>query len=567
MADKPNAFHTLGLEFNSTTLKGAQLSVRKGKPFLVQLYEVPLSPSSPENVKPLYTDEQGKALLNAVPKNLVVTLLNPGEALVRQLEVKLKKAADIDAVLTFQSEPLLPYPVENALVDRITLSETQDGTLLTILAVRKDHLKQHLDFWNSNKIEPEVVSAPPIALAAFSELFAPSEQPQFVVHMGHLTTACVLVKGGKLLAAQACFQGVDTLWQSFTHDMQGIENDIPFSSLDFATLKKEVFPSLTAAVDAMRLDITRTLYALAKQTKGQEVARILITGEAGPLNHLASVLCQPMNKPLIKPTVTSGFDISVSQLEKFAIVIGGALTALTDSRDEIDFRQGEFAYPNPWKRYKTPIAIYLALCCALAAAFYFLSYAYIHYQNDEVRKEYSALLESMHKPYAAFEKEYTAKLTGKKPTEITQVTPINKLDQADIMGRIRYLEKELQSNPQSFPLLPNVPTVSDVLAWLSTHPNVVAKDPKTGALKPLLQIENFSYTFVKRPEMTKKQEKYQVKVEIEFSSPTAKLAREFHDALIAPNSLVDPKGEVKWSTNRGLYRASFYLKDKTTYSS
>jgi len=60
----------------------------------------------------------------------------------------------------------------------------------------------------------------------------------------------------------------------------------------------------------------------------------------------------------------------------------------------------------------------------------------------------------------------------------------------------------------------------------------------------LLQIENLSYSMVKRPELTKKQERYQVKVELEFTSPTPKLAREFHDALIAPNDLVDPKGDI-----------------------
>ena len=56
-----------------------------------------------------------------------------------------------------------------------------------------------------------------------------------------------------------------------------------------------------------------------------------------------------------------------------------------------------------------------------------------------------------------------------------------------------------------------------------------------------------------------------MKVELEFSTATPKLAREFHDALIAPNQIVDPKGEVKWSSNRGKYRTSFFLKDKTLY--
>ena len=137
----------------------------------------------------------------------------------------------------------------------------------------------------------------------------------------------------------------------------------------------------------------------------------------------------------------------------------------------------------------------------------------------------------------------------------------------DLQQRMRYLDKELQSSPDTFPLLPNVPRVSDVLAWLSTHPVLSGKNSPGAPVSPPIQIESFNYTMIKRPEQTKKQEKYQVKVEFEFTTSTPKQAREFHDALIAPNDFVDPKGEIKWSSNRGKYRTSFFLKDKTTYPS
>lgn len=104
--------------------------------------------------------------------------------------------------------------------------------------------------------------------------------------------------------------------------------------------------------------------------------------------------------------------------------------------------------------------------------------------------------------------------------------------------------------------------MSDVLAWLGTHPNFVTATKDKGSS---LQIESFNYTLIKRPEPSKKQEKYQVKVELEFSSPTPKMAREFHDALISPNDFVDPKGEIKWNSNKDRYRTSFFLKDKTVY--
>jgi type IV pilus assembly protein PilM len=133
---------------------------------------------------------------------------------------------------------------------------------------------------------------------------------------------------------------------------------------------------------------------------------------------------------------------------------------------------------------------------------------------------------------------------------------------------VEYLDKDLQASPDLFPLWPNIPKVSDVLAWLSTQHVLMSKKGKPD-MKNLqsIQIESFNYSVVKRPDQSKKQEKYQVKVELEFTSPTPKLAREFHDSLIEPNALIDPKGEVKWNSSHGRYRTSFYLKDKTVYPS
>jgi type IV pilus assembly protein PilM len=69
----------------------------------------------------------------------------------------------------------------------------------------------------------------------------------------------------------------------------------------------------------------------------------------------------------------------------------------------------------------------------------------------------------------------------------------------------------------------------------------------------------------KRPEQTKKLEKYQVRVELEFSSRNPTDAREFHDALLVPNSFIDAKQGVKWSAAGGKYKAVFFLNDRTPY--
>lgn len=579
MIEKPDSLHAIGLVKEAEMLLAAQLSFRRGTAALDETFEIMLQPSegNGSNVNPLYISDSAemKQLENVITNNLAVSVIETSDVIIRPLEVKLKKEADIDAVLYFQAEPLLPYPPENGILDRVKLSQTSDGTQLIIQAVQKNRVQQHLDGWHAMKIEPEVVTSAPTALSAFCNTFYPTESSIFAIHFGENETTCVLISNKQLLAAQTCPDNLKTLFNGFIKDrllnsqvgLQAFKEE--FKQLDFSTVTPENFPALSESLDTFCLDLTRTIYALAKQTKGKEISEIVITGEGGCLTNLAEILCAKSNKHIIRPTSTAAFQLSQNQLQKFAIPIGAALTALPNYSNQVNFRQEEFSYPNPWKRYKRPVFTYLALCILLAFAFYLFGQAYISYEKDEVRRQYADLLDQVNKPYHEFEKEFLDKTSSTERGNEESIKPIQELTPKQIVERANILQKDVQAIPDIFALLPNVPRVSDVLAWLATNPHVVIKDSndKSQETATSLQIENFSYQLVKKPDQTKKQEKYQVKVELEFSSPTPKLAREFHDALIAPNEIVDPKGEIKWSTNRGKYRTSFYLKDKTVYPS
>lgn len=568
MFDKPQATHTLGLDLDGPSLKGVALSFSRGKPKLDSAFELSVEPPSlpTEFVKPLYMEQNKEELLALAHNHLVVTSLNAHEVLVRPLDLKIKKVKDIDTILAFQSEPLLPYPIENALVDKIILSKDKENSKLTILAARKDHLTHHIQQWNSLDIEPEDITAAPAALAVFVKNFTSVEGLLYVLHLGIANSLCILTQNGKLIAAQAIPKGTIHLAAALAQDkninleearQQLKENQFKDSQSDE--------PALKEAVEILRLDLTRTIFGLAKQAKGQDVGEILITGEGSTLTDLTNVLCRPLNKTLLVPQEKPGFDMHPQELQKFALPIGAAMSALPKSQEQINFRQQEFAYPAPWKRLKKPVTIYLFLCLGIAVSLILFGKAYLSYQEAELKRQYLDLLNVMNKPYSEFEKQFAVKNPSGRDLGTGEVLSIESMTQDEIKSRLNFLEKELQSMPQSYPLQPNMPQVSDVLAWIATHPTVVPKAPSGEKNPPALQIENFTYTMLKRPELAKKQEKFQVKVEIEFSSPTPKMAREFHDALIAPNDIVDPKGEVKWSSNRDKYRTSFYLKDKTVY--
>lgn len=573
MVERPNALQTLGIEITPYSIRAVRLALQKKGVAVEKLYEIPCefnASPTPEFVFHLFSSGEGADLKKNLEKDLTVTCLSAADVLVRPLEVKLKKENAIDEVLPFQAEPLLPYPVENAVLERIFLNQDGEGTLLTLLAVRKDHLQQHLLHLNALEIEPEIVSCAPVALAAFAEQFGDKSPYTLALHLGFQNGLCVLLKEGKLAASQGCRSGLESLLKAYAEDQKQPLSlaEASFLSLDFPSITPNSSPLLYEALETFKSELLRTVFSLSKLVRGQEAQSLLLTGEMGPYPQLVNYLCQGLNKKIIFPEPHGEIDLPSQQLQMWALPLGAALTPLPSdaprSPQLVNFRQEDFTYPHPWKRYKVPLALYLGLCAGLALSLFFMGFSYLKYREDKVREQYAELLAANHRPYTPFEKDFKAKSKGLKSGADETPTPLSELSQGEIAERLNHLEKEIQAIPDIYPLFPNIPTVSDVLAWLSTHPKVVAKDAQ-GEKLPLIQLENFSYSLVKRPDITKKQERYQAKVEIEFSTNTPKAAREFHDALIAPNAMIDPKGEVKWNTNRGLYKATFYLKDRTMY--
>lgn len=531
----------LGLEKTANLLKLGEVFLEKGKVKIQLLKSIALDEKE-SNVKPLYN---GEAIL--------ATAVNGSDVLVRSLNLPLTKSKDIESALSFQAEPLLPYPAEEALLSWSKLGLTEGGTEINLFSIRKDLLQQHLDEWNELKIEPEKISCVQEALTHFGNYYTSSENPFFVLHLGDSQTTCILVKEGKLYATHTYQEGLETLLKAA--ESEGID----LNAFD---------PSLPSSIDQplkrLQMNITRMIYALAKELKGESSQGFLLTGEGARFPSLGEFFSQKLTLPQLDPVSDIQSEFSITDLKRYALSIGLAIGAL-QKKETSDFRQQEFAYPHPWKRFKVPLASYFVLSVLLSLAFYFFGQNYLNYKEAKLKENYVELLAAMGKSYETFEKGFLAKNKEASDKTNGEVVEVIQLNGSDLLQRLEFLQKDLQAIPDSFPLFANIPRVSDVLAWLSTHPLVMNQEDESSEPQARLQIENFSYAMLKRPVQGKKQEKYQVKVEIEFSSPTPKWAREFHDALIASNAFVDPKGEVKWSSNRGRYRTSFYLKDKTLY--
>lgn len=194
--------------------------------------------------------------------------------------------------------------------------------------------------------------------------------------------------------------------------------------------------------------------------------------------------------------------------EEYAIPIGLALDAM--QKNGLQFRQDKFSSQKMIRKKVRGKRLYIAACALLALGIGGVGF----YKTAQIENQLK-------------ERINASSLSLKR--------------------RISDWETELFSHTKPFPLASTMPSVTDVLAWVSSK-------------KQDIEVTHLSYTLVKYPKLGEKLEPYQVRVELEFNAPSPAAAREFHDSLLKGDPLVNSSQEVTWNISQKLYKTSFYLR-------
>lgn len=176
----------------------------------------------------------------------------------------------------------------------------------------------------------------------------------------------------------------------------------------------------------------------------------------------------------------------------------------------------------------------------------------LFYCVDKRRED--ALKSNMEQEFVSLAQE-----TWAAPFRELLATPIpSYLDAQESMERIM-AEMKKQS---LYPLQPALPSLSEVMEWLGALIHEVSPEEEA------ITIQKLIYSFVQYPTLAQPQKHYQLKIDLEFTSNNAQIARAFHDRLLSlDTSRIDHRNEIKWNMSQGTYKTTFFIKDKTNYNS
>lgn len=273
-------------------------------------------------------------------KEIIVSALPSRDTLVRTCELQIKREKDLPATLNFQIEPLLPYPVENAIVEAQLIEKKAKGMLLTAFAVRHNHIQVHLNQMEKRGLVPEKITCAPYALTALTSLFPQTASPQFLVHEGEKEVTCLLVQQGKLLATHA-----------FDRSRE-VGTEVQKTILSFSlSHKNKTF---------------ETIFLIGKESESIQNA----TG-----------------KPVLFPSLST-LSLTQEELLKYGLAIGTALAG-----EGINFRKPPFQYPRKWQRVKKPLIASIALSFLLISSLIAFGQFSLFQKKQVIEKTYRSFLQ------------------------------------------------------------------------------------------------------------------------------------------------------------------------------
>lgn len=216
---------------------------------------------------------------------------------------------------------------------------------------------------------------------------------------------------------------------------------------------------------------------------------------------------------------------------EFAIPIGLALDDLKADEISVQFCQKKFTPEHTFQRRQKKILSYTAFC--LGAAVFMAAGGSLF-----LNKKHRLLVENL--------KDCLSPSLATSSFSTTD----------EIEQKLYEWQRSLKNEKTSFAFLPTVPKVSDVLAWLSSHSAFATEE---GGQKEGLDIKSLHYSLSKYPKIGEPSVPYMAHVEVEFSSQTPRAARDFHEALLKGDQIVNAKKEVRWQTQNQTYQAAFEL--------
>ena len=346
----------LGFDIGKTTVKATQLFCKGKEISIEKCYEHPIQSTDASDYQERASAAIKVILEQAPAIDSIVSALPSWQAIFKELKLPFMGLDTIRKVVGYEVEPLLPFSLNDAVIDCIITKEIPEekSSEVLVAAVQNQHMAQHLALFEMAGVNPERVTIDLFALYGLYSLIPayanqaggvvlleiePQSTRMAFIHNGQLRVIRTLQKGLFDQANQVAQTMGISMPEAYEHIIRfGLEPD---HHDDYINAIKQAFTSFFN-------DIIFTLQSFVTQSKPhQSLNKIIIFGTSAVVKGLPQLITDLSHIKSEIFSINGLFHANLNVSSKIAIPQSNIISlaaALPNSKTaEFDLRQKEFA--------------------------------------------------------------------------------------------------------------------------------------------------------------------------------------------------------------------------------
>jgi type IV pilus assembly protein PilM len=280
----------LGIAIHEDAVRMALVYAKRNKTVVEQLVTVPLSPLEPgstETHKDRIIAALAAGLAQVKNYHQIRVAMSSSIVVFKELTLQFVDIEKIRMVLEYEIEPMLPFSVDEAIIDFIvSKSDTKENcSQILVAAVRKQEVADFLELLSKAGIDPTCITVDLLAqYGIFSTITAQQVQqrPVALVDFGLQSTRISFICDGELRLTRHVPKGISTLCKQIIDETKAAESDLELklAQLGIDGLGDEALIRSAHKHFALLVnDIQFTLNSFSmKLAINEEIGRVLVTG-------------------------------------------------------------------------------------------------------------------------------------------------------------------------------------------------------------------------------------------------------------------------------------------------
>lgn len=386
----------VGIDIGKADISATVVKVAGSSFIIEQTIEIGLEPNNGND-----NTERTVATLKQIMTNVgkvqeVRTALPSSVVVFKELKLPFISHEKIKLIVNFEVEPLLPFSLQDAVVDFIITKQNleEQSSQVLVAAVQKQHIIKHLELFSLAGITSDLVTVDLFALYALYQAipeYAQSQATIALIDLGLSATRIIYIDNGQLRLIRTLPKGMIHLAKSVGDALgitvgQAMEHMMRFgiSITDWP----EYGQAMTASSTAFWEDIRFTLTSFTLQGKPEHaIKKLLLLGPGAQLKGLCPFVSELITIPCEifetqKINNIPHVQIKNNQVVPQSCIMSTAIALPLPLTEQFNLRKGELEVSNRALLYAQCITA-LALIGLLFGSL--IAYSYV--QTSRLEKE------------------------------------------------------------------------------------------------------------------------------------------------------------------------------------